>query len=125
MEMLRAGGIFLRKETTEARRQAFGKDRKEEVALFGWNCQMKLKIEMWVPFLKSLTFDQQGQRDPRHLCPLPPGLSLPPKWPAPQAERLWAAGRGCHPPRSLYSKYKPFQTIRQYSSGIFRLSWHF
>lgn len=81
-------------------------------------------IEMWVPFLKGLTFDQRGHRDPRHLCPLPPGLSLPPNWPPPRQRDV---GHGPQVPSSQapYSKSKSSQTVRQDPSGIFRLSWRF
>lgn len=59
-------------------------------------------IEMWVPFLKGLTFDQRGHRDPRHLCPLPPGLSLPPNWPPPRAEGCGPRAEGAVLPGPLF-----------------------
>lgn len=71
------GGIFQMEETTKVWKQAFVRDRKQEVVLFGRNLRRKLKIEMWVRFLKCLTFDHLGQRYNRHMCPWPPGLNLP------------------------------------------------
>lgn len=41
-------------ETAQVWRQAFGKDRKQEVLPLGWNLQRKLKGEMWVPLLKRI-----------------------------------------------------------------------
>lgn len=91
---------------------------------------------MWVPFLKFLTFDQLGQRDHSHLCPLPPGLTPPLTQPRPSlrgqrprqrdygAEATVAVLLGPLIPTPL-KEYTPSQAIRQYLSGIFQLSGNF